>query len=251
MSRRSSSCWRSSSRACTSIALVTTLPVMFEAAVVSQSPTMPPIGSPADPSGVARITTRPRPSRATPTRKRAAARAQRIEEVGERRSRQRVIEAVDGNALPQPVASARLARRGRVQDSQIDIGVGSGGDRLADIEALLRSARRPEQQPVALHPPRQQHRLAAQRAQGSGERRRIDRVDERLLRLRIEARNRGQPCRTTRLQRQRADAGPAEWPLELGQRLVEEPLDPSARPAGWGARRHAARPAPAPVRTSG
>ena len=66
--RRSSSFWRSSPRACTSTAVVTTLPVTLDTALVHQPPTTPVIGSLSTDDGMARMATRPLASRCTLTR---------------------------------------------------------------------------------------------------------------------------------------------------------------------------------------
>ena len=153
----------------------------------------------------------------------ASARAQRVEEIAERGALHGFVEPVDGDALPQPVAPARLARNLRVEDHQIDVGVGRRVDQVAQLQALLGSARWAEQQQVILGPARHQHRLATDRAHRSRQLGRIDGVDKRRVRLWVEARRGGERDRAARFQRQRADACSAQWPLELGDCVLKQP----------------------------
>ena len=120
----------------------------------------------------------------------AARCAQRIEEIAERRPLQGVVETADGNALPQPIAPARLARRLGMQDDEIDVVVGRGARQIGELDALLAAARRAEMQEVVLDAAGDEHRLPAHRRHGGGERRRIDGIDQGRLGLRIDARRR-------------------------------------------------------------
>ena len=238
--RRSSSFWRSSPRACTSTAVVTTLPVTLDTALVHQPPTTPVIGSLSADAGMARMATRPLGLALHADAELAARCAQRIEEVAERRPLQGVVEAADGNALPQPVAPARLTRRLGVQDDEIDVLVGRGAGQLGELDALLAAARRAEVQQVVLDAAGDEHRLPAHRRHGGGKRRRIDGIDQRRLGLRIEARIRRQRRRAGRLQRQRADARAAERAFELGDGFIEQRALAQLDERGWAARRHTA-----------
>jgi hypothetical protein len=70
-----------------------------------------------------------------------AAGPQRIEKVAEGGAFQRIVEPADGDALPQPVAPAGLARRWCMQDDEIDVGVLRRAEDIEDLEALLGTAR--------------------------------------------------------------------------------------------------------------
>ena len=93
----------------------------------------------------------------------AARGAERIEEVAERGALQRVVETADRNALPEPVAPARLAWRFGVQDDEVDVGIGGGARQIGELDALLGAARWAEVEQVVLDAAGDEHRLPAHR----------------------------------------------------------------------------------------